>query len=94
MRGDKISIGNLKKVLNDRYTKSGNDIDDYKIDNDLTDNNIKVYKNSTTGEIVMAPKGTSSLGDVATDIKMTFGYKDKRFKDAQNKLNQIKNKSS
>ena len=44
MRGGKISIGNLKKVLNDSYTKSGNDIDDYKIDNDLTDNNIKVYK--------------------------------------------------
>jgi hypothetical protein len=40
----------------------------------------------------MAPKGTSSLGDVATDIEMTFGYKDKRFKDAQSKLNQIKNK--
>ena len=32
------------------------------------------------------------MGDVATDTKMTFGYKDKRFKDAQNKLNQIKNK--
>ena len=40
----------------------------------------------------MAPKGTSSLGDVATDIKMAFGYKDKRFKDAQQKLNQIKSK--
>ena len=92
MRGGKISIGNLKKVLNDSYTKSGNDIDDYKIDNELTDNNIKVYKNSTTGEIVMVPKGTSSLGDVATDIKMAFGYKDKRFKDLQQKLNQIKSK--
>ena len=61
-------------------------LDDYKIDNDLTDNNIKVYKNSITGEIVMAPKGTSSLGDVATDIKMAFGYKDKRFKDAQQNI--------
>jgi hypothetical protein len=33
---------------------------------------IKVYRNSVTGEVVMAPKGTSSLGDVATDIKMTL----------------------
>jgi hypothetical protein len=90
MRGGKISIGNQNKVLSDSYTKSGNDIGDYKIDNILTDNNTKVYRNSVTGEIVMAPKGTSSLGDRATDVKMTFGYKDKRFKDAQSKLNQLR----
>ena len=91
-KGGKISIGNLKKVLNDSYTKTGNDIDDYKIDRELTDDTIKVYRNNDTNEVVVAPKGTASLGDVATDVKMFFGVKDKRFKSAKEKLDKVKAK--
>lgn len=91
-RGGKISIGNLKKVLNDSYTKTGNDIDGYKIDRELTDDTIKVYRNNDTNEVVVAPKGTASLGDVATDVKMFFGVKDKRFKSAKEKLDKVKAK--
>ena len=91
-RGGKISIGNLKKVLNDSYTKTGNDIDGYKIDKELTDDTIKVYRNNDTNEVVVAPKGTASLGDVATDVKMFFGVKDKRFKSAKEKLDKVKAK--
>ena len=91
-RGGKISIGNLKNILNDSYSKTGNNIGDYKIDKELTDDVIKVYKNDKTNEVVMAPKGTSSLNDVATDISMFFGYKDKRFKSAKDKLDKVKAK--
>jgi hypothetical protein len=91
-KGGKISIGNLKNILNDSYTKTGNDINDYKIDRDLTDDTIKVYKNDKTNEVVVAPKGTSSLGDVATDVKIFAGIKDKRFLSAKEKLDKVKAK--
>jgi len=91
-KGGKISIKNLKNILNDSYSKTGNDIDDYKIDKELTDDVIKVYRNDKTNEVVMAPKGTSSLNDVATDIKMFAGIKDKRFLSAKEKLDKVKAK--
>jgi hypothetical protein len=93
--GGKIDVKNLGKLLNESYKKKGktNDIDNtYILDKDLSTDKTKIYSNKYTNEIYMVNRGTSDASDVITDVKMLFGYKDKRFDEPRQILEQVKMK--
>lgn len=95
LEGGAILMKHLKTLLNESYKNKDNDdknIDNkYFLDEDLSTNKTKVYK-TDNNEIVIANRGTSDYKDVISDVKMAFGYKDKRFDEANDILNKVKNK--
>lgn len=87
--GGKLSINNIKLLLNQSYNNSLNDIDDWIIDKSLSNQYVQVYKNKNTPQAVVVHRGTASLKDVGTDIKLMFGFKkNNRFEDAR-KIQQL-----
>ena len=94
--GGKIDVKNLGKLLNQSYKKKDKtdaSIDDtYILDKDLSTDKTKIYLNKNTNEISMVNRGTSDASDVITDVKMFFGYKDKRFEEPRQILEQVKMK--
>ena len=83
IKGGKISIYNLKNMLSKSYDKNNNDNGDYKIDNSLSGQRVKVYHNNNTNQTVVAHRGTNSVQDWGTNVGLLFGYKSKRFKHAK-----------
>lgn len=94
--GGKIAVKYLNKLLNESYKskdRTDTNIDDtYYLDNDLSTDKTKIYVNKNTNEISMVNRGTSDVKDVMTDIKMFFGYKDKRFDEPRTILERVKSK--
>ena len=96
LKGGKISVSSLNKLLNESYKnkdKTNVNIDDrYILDNELSTNKTKVYIDKNTNDIAMVNRGTSDFKDLMTDAKLFFGYKDKRFNEPKEILNKIKKK--
>jgi hypothetical protein len=95
LEGGAILMKHLKSLLNQSYNNKNNDnknIDNkYFLDEDLSTDKTKVYK-TDNNEVVIANRGTSDYKDVISDIKLALGYKDKRFDEAKDILNKVKNK--
>lgn len=95
LEGGAILMKHLKSLLNETY-KNSNDEDKnidnkYFLDENLSTDKTKVYK-TNDNEIIIANRGTSDKKDVITDLKLAFGYKDKRFNEAKDILDKVKNK--
>ncbi len=87
LEGGKMVVKDIKKLINASYNKKLSNIDGYELDKDLSDRKVQVYKKD--GQAYVVHRGTQGFQDVLTDIKMTFGKKDKRFKHAK----EIQNKA-
>ena len=79
-----IKSGDLQVLLKKSYNKTPSDYGDYKVDNELSGQRVQVYKNDSTGKVVVAHRGTSGMHDVLTDIQYGLGKTDnKRFDHAK-----------
>ena len=94
LKGGKIAINYLKSLLNQSYKNNADENinNKYILDKDLSTKKTKIYKDVDTGDVVMSNRGTSDFKDVLTDIKLLFGYKDKRFNEAKDVFQKVKSK--
>lgn len=91
--GAGLSVNETKQFLDNSYSKTLKNIDDYLIDKELSGQRVKVYFNPLNGKAVITHKGTNSIQDVGTDIAMTVGYKKgKRFTHSKNIQKQAEEK--
>lgn len=84
LKGGKMALGNVKKLLKSSYNDTQNDIENYKLDKTLSGKRVQVYTDDKDKAYVVH-RGTQGLQDIMTDIKMTFGNVkgQKRFKHAK-----------
>jgi hypothetical protein len=81
--GGKLSARDLKGLIDQSYNKKNEDYGDFKVDKSLSDPEVKVFKNEKTGQVVVAHRGTHSLGDVYLDAQYALGRditKSRRYK--------------
>lgn len=86
LTGGKISIGHLQKFLSNSYSKKPDqNIDDYLLDESLTNDNAKVYHDPKTGHAVITHKGTQGASDWLNNAAYATGlYKyTNRYKQGQ-----------
>ena len=87
MTGGGLPVPIVKKLLSESYnTKKGmKDIDDYKIDRELSGERVQVYHNDAQKQVVIVHRGTQGATDWGTDLYMGLGgdyTKTERFKHA------------
>jgi len=74
--GGKVTVGNLKGIIKNGYQKDKiDDINDYKLDKELSGERVQVYHNPKTNHTIINHRGTKGLQDVITDIRLLFGDK-------------------
>jgi len=86
LTGGKISIGNLQKFLSNSYSKNPDqNIDDYLLDEALTNDTAKVYHDPKTGHAVITHRGTQGASDWLNNVAYATGmYKyTNRYKQGQ-----------
>ena len=71
-RGGALPTDTLRKVLDNSYTQTRDDIDGYKVDKSLSGKRAQVYVNAD-GKAIVSHRGTSGLHDVLTDMKYVMG---------------------
>lgn len=84
MKGGKMKIGDVKKLLDVSYNDKPNDINGFKIDKELSGKRVQVYTDDT-GRAYVVHRGTQGFQDILTDVNMVFGKikGQKRFKHAE-----------
>lgn len=99
LTGGKINATSLKKILRQTYNQTTNDRDvpGYTIDEKLSGKRVKVYKHNDSGEVVVGIRGTKSIQDVFTNMKLFVTPKSqvkelKRFKHADKVLKEAEEK--
>ena len=89
LKGGKVSVAHLKRFIDNSYsTNPDKNIDDYVLDESLSNDIAKVYHNPKTGHATITHRGTSGLKDWANNVAYATGlykYTDryKRGKKAQ-----------
>jgi len=73
LQGGKISARNLQGLLKQSYNPKNENFGDYEIDNSLSGQRVKVYKNKNTGEVSVVHRGTKGLSDWGNNIKYALG---------------------
>ncbi len=86
IRGGKLKASDLRKLLESSY--SGAPVDNWKMERSMSTANSKVYRNPSTGQVVVAHKGTQGAQDWGNNLIYAvtgeMGYRQtKRFKEAQ-----------
>lgn len=71
--GGKLSVSHLKNLLNASYNKSIDNLDGFNQDKQLSTKTTKVYHNPTTGQVVVAHKGTQGLTDWLNNGVYAYG---------------------
>jgi len=74
MKGGKISVENIKKLIQQSYKSSLSNVDDYVIDNELSGQRAQVYKKKGTNEAVVVHRGTKGLEDLGNNVKLALGF--------------------
>jgi hypothetical protein len=95
LSGGKISIGHLQKFLSNSYSKKPDqNIDDYLLDESLTNDTAKVYHDPKTGHVVITHKGTQGASDWLNNAAYATGlYKyTNRYKQGQKTQKATENK--
>jgi len=96
LKGGKIAIKNLNILLNESYKnkdKTEKNINNFVLDEDLSTDKTKVYRDLDSDDIKIVNRGTFDKRDVLTDAKLILGIKDKkRFNEAREILEKVKNK--
>ena len=94
-KGGAISTDELSKFVDASYKKKGEvqNIDGYKIDNDLSTRRNKVYTNDK-GEAVVAIAGTDNLKDWSNNLLIPFGLHSQtdRYKNSEETLKKVNEK--
>jgi hypothetical protein len=93
--GGAMSSEDIRLILESSYEPDEKDINQYDIDEDLSDERVKVYINKDNGEIVVAHRGTYDKDDWKDNIKYILGEditKSKTYKYHQDKQDQVINK--
>lgn len=86
LKGGKISINHLQKFLANSYSKKPEkNIDNYLLDESLTNDTAKVYHDPKTGHAVITHKGTQGASDWGNNLAYATGlYKyTNRYKQGQ-----------
>ncbi|QIG59349.1 hypothetical protein [Dishui Lake virophage 2] len=85
--GGKLSLGNLKGLLNKSYdSKKPKNYQEFEVDKELSGQRVQVYKNPKTGQVIVSHRGTQGIHDIGNDLKYALGMdlsKTKRFKHAE-----------
>ena len=82
--GGKMVVKDIKHFLSKSYDKNLNDHGDYKIDKSLSGTRAQVYHNPNKNHTVVVHKGTDSIHDWITDLRLGLGDRSgKRFKHAK-----------
>ncbi len=86
VRGGALKASDLRKLLASSY--SGAPVDNWKMEKSMSTKNSKVYRNPSTGQVVVAHKGTQGATDWGNNLVYAvtgeMGYRQtKRFKEAQ-----------
>jgi len=86
VRGGSLRASDLRKLLASSY--SGEPVDNWKMEKSMSSKNSKVYRNPSTGQVVVAHKGTQGAMDWGNNLVYAvtgeMGYKQtKRYKDAR-----------
>lgn len=86
VRGGKLKASDLRNLLQSSYT--GQPVDNWQMEKSMSTNNSKVYRNPSTGQVVVAHKGTQGAQDWGNNLIYAvtgeMGYKQtRRFKEAQ-----------
>jgi len=85
--GGKLSIGDLKGLLNQSYeSKKPKNYREFEVDKDLSGERVQVYRNPKTGQVVVSHRGTQGIHDIGNDLKYALGMdlsQTKRFKHAE-----------
>ena len=86
VRGGALKASDLRKLLASSY--SGAPVDNWSMEKDMSTKNSKVYRNPSTGQVVVAHKGTQGTTDWGNNLIYALtgemGYKQTpRFKEAQ-----------
>jgi len=86
VRGGALKASDLRKLLSSSYT--GEPVDNWRMEKSMSTKNSKVYRNPSTGQVVVAHKGTQGATDWGNNLVYAvtgeMGYKQtRRFKEAQ-----------
>jgi hypothetical protein len=85
--GGKLKGHQVNKFVEASYKKldDAHKVDDYELDKELSTKNNKVYRDPSTGKVVIANAGTSSLTDWWNNKNILFGNysKTKRYKEVE-----------
>ena len=75
--GGKINVTDLYSFMKNGYSKKKDDnINGYKLDNELSGNRVQVYYNPTTNHTIVNHRGTQGINDYITDLRYgLFNYK-------------------
>ncbi len=84
-RGGSLKASDLRKLLESSYTSAP--VDSWKMEKSMSSRNSKVFRNPSTGQVVVAHKGTQGTMDWGNNLVYAvtgeMGYKQtKRYKDA------------
>lgn len=84
LSGGALTARELKRTLNASYDDKPRDATrNLKVDKELSGKRTKVFHDASTGQTVVAHRGTASIQDIGTDIGLAVGYRGKRFKHAK-----------
>lgn len=73
-RGGKLSADEVKNFLDQSYNKNAKEsLDGYHLDKSLSSDTAKVYHNPTTGQTIVAHRGTSGVKDWANNLAYAVG---------------------
>jgi hypothetical protein len=74
MVGGKLAVKDIKNLIDASYVKGNKSLDGFDIDNDLSDQYVKVYKkNSEPSHAVVVHRGSADLTDWYLDSKIARG---------------------
>ena len=74
MIGGKLAVKDIKNLIDASYVKGNKSLDGFDIDNELSDNFVKVYKkNSEPSHAVVVHRGSADLTDWYLDSKIARG---------------------
>lgn len=95
VKGGKISISTVQKVLSNGYAKKkDNSLDGYNLDHSLSGTRVQVYHNPNTNHTIVSHKGTDSIQDWCTNLSYGL-FNDtsgKRFEHSKKIQNEAENK--
>eukprot|EP01038_Epipyxis_sp_PR26KG_P018513 gene18513-26143_t len=84
LMGGKMKVKDIKNLLKKSYDKNLDNYEDYNVDKSLSGRRAQVYHNPNKNHTVIVHKGTDSLNDWITDLRMGLGNKStKRFQHAK-----------
>lgn len=93
MKGGKMRVGDVKRLLNNSYNDKPSDVDGFTLDKSLSGKRVQVYTDEN-GKAYVVHRGTQGFKDIITDVKMIFGNlkSQKRYKHAKKIQEEAENK--